>query len=83
MSQGTQGGVDYTYIYMHLLRRLRLHGVATNIMLLFYSSGSQTWGRDPKWGPQIILWGPQMISLMSILFSLSYFILDSLSKKRS
>ena len=26
--------------------------------------GSQTWGRDPKWGPQIILWGPQMISLM-------------------
>ena len=30
--------------------------------------GSQTWGRDPKWGPQIILWGPQMIGLIFFSF---------------
>ena len=34
--------------------------------------GSQTWGRDPKWGPQIILWGPEMITLMSnVIYFLS------------
>ena len=37
-----------------------------------YPSGSQSWGRDPKWGPQTILWGPQMISLMSFSPSLSH-----------
>jgi len=37
-----------------------------------YGSGSQTWGRDPKWGPQIILWGPPMYTLVSIFFSLSH-----------
>ena len=35
----------------------------------FRSGFSQTWDRDPKWGLQTMLWGPQMISLMSnVLF---------------
>ena len=36
---------------------------------LAQSSGSQTWGRDPNWGLQMILWGPQMIR--SIIFILT------------
>ena len=40
-------------------------------LALFYFTGSQTGGRDPKREPQMILWGPQMISLMKVFcFSL-------------
>ena len=30
-----------------------------SVSTIIYCSGSQTWGRDPKWGPQIILWVPR------------------------
>ena len=54
---------------------VHVHGEDTPYLLFTICttrSGSQTWGWDPKWGPEIILWGPQMISLMSIFLSLSH-----------
>ena len=54
------------------LRALQGHSHlrCTSLRQVAYTSGSQTWGRDPNWGLQIILWGPQMTSL--IFLSLSY-----------
>ena len=47
------------------------HSMGEEIAL---ASSFQTWVGDPKWGPQINLWGPQMVSLMSFLLTFSQII---------